>query len=124
MRQVVRAENDGDLTSFVDGLRRESWLLSYACVKFQVGLIERTAVTLRDRPAFSIAAFLDLDPAVVHSKPAPPPSSGLSFDGTSRAIEFTRSHMRRAHLLPMLLQIWPTRLTICHTQPEMGTSHA
>ena len=40
MQQVVRAVDDGDLTSFVDGLRREAWMLADACVKFQVGLIE------------------------------------------------------------------------------------
>jgi hypothetical protein len=34
MRQVVRAVNDGDLTSFVGGLRGEPWMLADACVKF------------------------------------------------------------------------------------------
>src|SRR5262249_9038136 len=34
-RQIERAMHDSDLTSFVDGLRRETWLLSDAYVKFQ-----------------------------------------------------------------------------------------
>src|SRR5262249_54153091 len=37
-QQVSRAMLDGDLTSFIDGLRREPWLLADAHVKFQVGL--------------------------------------------------------------------------------------
>src|SRR5262249_45117558 len=36
-QQVSRAVHDGDLTSFVDLLRREAWMLGDACVKFQVG---------------------------------------------------------------------------------------
>ncbi len=92
MRQVVRAENDGDLQTFVDGLRREAWMLADACVKFQVGLIERAV--LRDRPAF-ITALLDLDPAVLRSR-VPPPSQALEF-----AFTYAKSH-----LLPMLLRIW------------------
>ena len=47
-----RAMSDGDLASFIDRLRRESWLLSDASLKFQVGLIEGTATTLTDRAAF------------------------------------------------------------------------
>jgi hypothetical protein len=39
-QQVEGALRDGDLTSFVDGLQRESWLLSEAQVDFQVRLIE------------------------------------------------------------------------------------
>jgi len=57
MRQVVRALNDGDLTSFVGRLRGEPWILADACVTFQVGLIERAV--LRDREAF-ITALIDL----------------------------------------------------------------
>ena len=49
MQQVARALHDGDLTSFVDGLRREAWMLSDACVKFQVGLIEGTRGAERSR---------------------------------------------------------------------------
>jgi len=53
MRQVVHALNDGDLTSFVDGLRGEPWMLADACVKFQVGRIERAV--MHDREAFITA---------------------------------------------------------------------
>jgi hypothetical protein len=95
-QQVWRAMSDGDLTSFVDRLRRESWLLSDACVKFQVGLIEGTAASLKDRAAAFLKAFLDLDPAVLHS-PVPP---------FSRAFVHAFTYAQ-AHLLPMLLRIWP-----------------
>jgi Ankyrin repeat len=93
MQQVARAVNDNDLTSFVDGLRRERWMLSDAYVSFQAGLIGRAV--LNDRAAF-ITALLDLDPAVLHC-PVPPPS---------QAIEFAFTYAK-THLLPMLLRIWP-----------------
>jgi len=93
MRQVVRAENDGDLPSFVGGLQREAWMLGDACVKFQVGLIERAV--LRDRAAF-ITALLDLDPALLRSR-VPSPSQAIGF-------AFTYA---KTHLLPTLLRIWP-----------------
>ena len=94
-QQVVRAMHDGDLTSFVDRLRREPWMLSDACVKFQVRLIEETAAALNDRAAF-LKAFLDLDPALLHS-PVPPPSRALVH-------AFTYA---QTHLVPMLVRIWP-----------------
>ena len=94
MRQVVRAVHDGDVAAFVGGLRREAWMLSdAACVKFQVGLIERAV--LRDRPAF-ISALLDLNPALLRS-PVPAPSQAIE-------IAFTYA---KTHLLPTLLRIWP-----------------
>jgi hypothetical protein len=93
MRQVVRAVNEGDLTSFVEGLRREPWMLEDACVKFQAGLIERAV--LRDRPP-CITALLDLDPALLRT-PVPP---------ASQAIEFAFVYVK-THLLPLLLRIWP-----------------
>ena len=92
MRQVVRAVNDRDLTSFVGGLRGEPWMLADACVKFQVGLIERAV--LRDREAF-ITALLDLDPAVLRRREPPP----------SQAIEFAFTYAK-TRLLPTLLRIW------------------
>jgi len=92
MRQVVRAVNDGDLTSFVGGLRGEPWMLADASVKFQVGLIERAV--LRDREAF-ITALLDLDPAVLRRREPPP----------SQAIEFAFTYAK-TRLLPTLLRIW------------------
>ncbi|MBI4472603.1 MAG: ankyrin repeat domain-containing protein [Acidobacteria bacterium] len=93
IEQVGRALHDGDLTSFVSGLRREAWMLSDACVKFQVRLIE--VAVLNDRAAF-ITALLDLDPAVLRSRVPPP----------SQAIEFAFTYAK-THLLPMLLRIWP-----------------
>jgi ankyrin repeat protein len=92
MRQVVRAVNDGDLTSFVGGLRGEPWMLADACVRFQVGLIEQAV--LRDREAF-ITALLDLDPAVLRRREPPP----------SQAIEFVFTYAK-TRLLPALLRIW------------------
>ena len=94
-QHVERALHDGDLTSFVDGLRREAWLLSDAHVKFQVRLIEGTAAALNDRAPF-LQALLALDPAVLHC-PVPPPSRALVH-------AFTYAQTR---LLPMLLRIWP-----------------
>jgi hypothetical protein len=94
-QHISSAMHDGDLATFVDGLRREAWLLSEACVKFQVGLIERTAATLNDRAAF-LKALLDLDPAVLHC-PVPP---------ASRAFVHAFTYAQ-THLLPMLLRIWP-----------------
>jgi hypothetical protein len=93
MRQIVRAVHHGNLTSFVDGLRREAWLLSDAHLQFQVGLIERAV--LRDREAF-ITALLDLDPALLRRRVPPP----------SKAIEFAFTYAK-THLLPVLLRIWP-----------------
>ena len=93
MEQVMRAIHDGDLTAFVRGLRRESWLLGEACVAFQVGLIERA--TLRDRGEF-IAALLDLDPALLRRQPPP----------RSQALEFALTYAK-PHLIPILTRIWP-----------------
>jgi hypothetical protein len=93
MQQVGRALHDGALTSFVGGLQREAWMLSEACMKFQVRLIE--VAVLNDRAAF-ITALFDLAPAVLHSRVPPP----------SQAIEFAFTYAK-THLLPMLLRIWP-----------------
>jgi hypothetical protein len=103
-QHVMRAMDDGDLGSFVDLLRRDVWLLSDASVKFQVALIEGTAATLKDRAAF-LKSLLDLDPAVLQS-PVPPPSSGLTYDGTGRAFIHAFTYAQ-SHLLPMLVRIWP-----------------
>jgi hypothetical protein len=94
-QQIVQTMLDDDLASFVDALRRESWLLSGAYVKFQVRLIEGTAVAFNDRTPF-LKALLDLDPAVLHC-PVPPPSHAFVH-------AFTYAQTR---VLPMLLWIWP-----------------
>ena len=103
-QHVMRAMDDGDLPSFVGLLERDAWLLSDPFVKFQIALIERTAVTFKDRAPF-LKAFLDLDPAVLHS-PVPSASSGITYDGTCRAFIHAFTY-GQTHLLPMLLRIWP-----------------
>jgi hypothetical protein len=110
-QQVMRAMDEGDLPSFVGLLRRDAWLLSDASVKFQIALVEMTAVTLKDRAAF-LTAFLDLDPAVLHS-PVPPASSGITYDGTCRAFSHAFAY-GQTHLLPMLLRIWPMPDDLTH----------
>jgi hypothetical protein len=92
-QQVMQAIHNGDLTSFVDGLRREPWMLSDAYVSFQAGLIG--VAVLNDRGNF-ITALLNLDPALLHT-PVPP---------QSQAIEFAFTYVK-THLLPLLLRIWP-----------------
>jgi len=93
MERIGRALHDGDLNSFVDGLRRDAWTLSDATVTFQVRLIE--VATLNGRGEF-ITALLDLDPAILRRQPPPP----------SQAIEFAFTYVK-THLLPLLLRIWP-----------------
>ena len=100
-QHVVEAMRDGDLTSFVDLLRRERWLLSEACVEFQAGLIQTAVLgwtgtkSTRDYRPFLTALF-DLDPAILH-RPVAPPSAAIQF-------AFTYA---KTHLLPLLLRIWP-----------------
>ena len=101
MEQVMRAVQDGDLTAFVGGLSRESWLLGEASVGFQVGLVERA--TLRDRGEF-ISALLDLDPALQRQKPPP----------RSKAIEFACTYAK-LHLIPILTRVWPMPDDLPHT---------
>ncbi len=91
-QQILRALHEGDLTSFVDGLMREAWVLSDEQVAFQVRLIE--VAVLNDRGAF-ITALFDLDPALVHRRVPPP----------SQAIEFAFIYVK-THLLPLLMRIW------------------
>ena len=93
MEQVSRAVLDGDLTTFVNGLQREPWLLGDAYVWFQTGLIE--SATLNDRGEF-ITALLDRDPALLRCHPPP----------QSQAIEFAVTYAK-THLLPVLTRIWP-----------------
>jgi hypothetical protein len=99
-QQIDHAMRDGDLTSFVDGLRREPWLLSEAQVDFQVQLIGGAVggpydVATQPNATF-LNAILDLDPAVLHL-PVPPPSGAFVH-------AFTYAH---SHLVPILQQIWP-----------------
>jgi len=99
-RQVESALCDRDLTSFVDGLRREAWLLSETQVEFQVRLIEEAVVgpydVAKQPNADFLRAILDLDPAVLRL-PAPAPSRAFVH-------AFTYAH---SHLVPILRRIWP-----------------
>ncbi len=92
-QQVDHAMRDGDMTTFVDGLRREPSMLSEPSVKFQARLIE--VAVLNDR-AVLLNVLFDLDPAVLHTRVPP----------RSQAIEFAFTYVK-THLLPMLLRIWP-----------------
>jgi hypothetical protein len=99
-QQIEDAQRKGELTSFVDALRREAWLLSAAQVEFQVRLIEGAIggpydVATQPNAAF-LNAILDLDPAVLHV-PVPPPSRAFVH-------AFTYAH---SHLVPILQRIWP-----------------
>jgi ankyrin repeat protein len=93
MERIVRAIHDNDLTAFVSGLQRESWLLDESYVWFQKGLIETAA--LNGRKEF-IVALLDLDPAILRQQSSP----------ASQAIEFAATYAH-ADLIPILTRIWP-----------------
>ena len=92
MHQLPRAIDAGDLTTFVNGLQRDPWLLGDACLDFQAGLIQRA--TFRDREPF-IVALLDLDPALLRHQP--PGSSPIVHAMT----------YARTHLIPVLTRVWP-----------------
>jgi hypothetical protein len=93
IEQITRTIHEDDLTTFVDRLQRTPWLLGDDCVDLQVRLIE--LATLNDRGKF-IAAFLDLDPAILRHRPPP----------QSQAIEFAFVY-KNTHLVPLLTRIWP-----------------
>jgi hypothetical protein len=92
MDQISQAVHEGDLTTFVRNLQRESWLLDEAFMWFQANLIG--GATLSNREEF-IVALLDLDPAILRHQP-PPPSQAVEF-------AFTYAH---THLIPLLSRIW------------------
>lgn len=92
VRKVILALKEGDLEAFVDGLRRETWMLSDAWVQFQARLIE--VAVLNDRGAF-ITALYDLDPALLHSAPPASPVMDYVFDYV------------KTHLLPLVQRVWP-----------------
>ena len=84
---------DSDLPTFVELLRRESWLVDEAFVEFQAEIIARAA--LHGRGEF-ITALLDLNPAILQLQPPPP----------SQAIEFAFTYAN-THVIPILSRIWP-----------------
>ena len=93
LEEVSRAVLDADLTAFVTGIQRESWLLGEAWVDFQSEVIG--TATLNGRGAF-ITALLDLHPAILRRQPPPP----------SQAIEFALTYAH-TDLIPLLTRIWP-----------------
>ncbi len=93
IERITRTIHDDDPTAFVDRLQHAPWLLGENWVDFQARLIE--LASLNDRGKF-IAAFLDLDPAILRHRPPP----------QSQAIEFAFVY-RHTHLVPLLTRIWP-----------------
>src|SRR5258708_26170178 len=73
-QQISRALHEGDLTSFVGGLRREAWLLSDEQVEFQVWLIG--AAGLKHLWGFITSLFY-FDPPPLPRRL--PPSQALLF---------------------------------------------
>jgi hypothetical protein len=86
--------HDRNLDAFVGALRRESWLLGDDSVRFQGRLLEMLA--FQWRPEEFIAAFLDLDPAILRQRPPP----------ASRAIDWAFMY-ENTHVLPLLTRVWP-----------------
>jgi hypothetical protein len=105
MQQVGHALHEGDLTGFVQGLKRDAWLLDDAFVEFQNGLISTAAYVHFEKPRGGpspndrvefIRALLDLGPAIVRRQPPP----------RSQAIEYAITY-GNTHLVPILARIWP-----------------
>jgi len=94
MEQIRQAVHARDLTTFVRRIEQEPWLLGDAWVGSQRDLIEMLAFQ-RDPEDF-IAAFLELDPAILRRLPPP----------ASRAIDWAFMYAN-THLLPLLTRIWP-----------------
>ena len=93
IERISRTIHDDDLTAFVGQLQRVPWLLGDDHVDVQNQLIE--LASLNDRGGF-IAAFLDLDPAILRHRPPP----------QSQAIEFAFTY-KHTDLVPLLTRIWP-----------------
>jgi hypothetical protein len=89
LEQVSRSLKGDDVTVFVAALRREPWLLSDACIDFQIELMGC------GRAEF-IAALLDLDPALLRRRP-PPRSDNIEYALIDA----------KPHLVPLLTRIWP-----------------
>ena len=93
MDRVGRAATEGDVATFVGGLRQEPRLLGDAFVGFQDELIGAAAV---NGHAAILTALFDLDPAILRRQP-PPPSQAYEH-------AFTYGH---THLVPLLARVWP-----------------
>jgi len=95
MERITRTVHDRDLTAFVRGLRRESWLLGDAWVGFQAELIGMATLRSGNDLEELVAALLDLEPAILRHDPPPP----------SQAIENAFTYAT-THMLPLLTRIW------------------
>ncbi|HEY1307943.1 MAG TPA: ankyrin repeat domain-containing protein [Vicinamibacterales bacterium] len=97
MEQIWRALHDRDLTGFVGGLRRHSWLLGDDWVDFQHRLIGATTLANRWPDGKKLlTALFELDPAILRRKPPPP----------TQAIESAFTYAS-TDLLPLLTRVWP-----------------
>jgi hypothetical protein len=91
MNELEAAMHKSDLDEFSRWLQREPDLLSESNVGLLVGLVEHAAYN--DRGPF-IARLIEFNPALKVKRPS---SSALGF-----ALEYGN-----AHLIPLLIQIWP-----------------
>ena len=95
MDRVARTVQENDRSELVKLLRDDPSLLGDTFVRFQARLIE--LAILNDHPEL-IDQLFELDPALLHRKPAPP----------ARAIEFALEYAK-ARVIPQLLRIWAPR---------------
>ncbi|HET7884893.1 MAG TPA: hypothetical protein VFL62_01580, partial [Bradyrhizobium sp.] len=93
IERVIRAIHDDDPATFTSQLQHAPWLLGDNWIGVQNRLVELAAANDRGK---ILAAFLDLDPAILRHRPPPP----------SQAIEFAFTY-KRTHLVPLLTRIWP-----------------
>ena len=93
IERIIRTIHDDDLAAFVGQLQRAPWLLGDDWVAVQNRLIELACLNYGSK---FIAAFLDLDPAILRRRPPP----------QSQAIEFAFTY-KHTHLVPLLTRIWP-----------------
>ncbi|MBV9985429.1 ankyrin repeat domain-containing protein, partial [Bradyrhizobium sp.] len=93
IERIIRTIHDDDLAAFVGQLQRTPWLLGDDWVAVQNRLIELACLNYGSK---FIAAFLDLDPAILRRRPPP----------QSQAIEFAFTY-KHTHLVPLLTGIWP-----------------
>ena len=95
MHRVTRAVHETDTAEVVRWLQESPWLLGEPYLRFQVRLVE--LAILNNKPEL-IDRLFELDPALLHHRPAPP----------SRAIQFALEYAK-ARVVPKLLSVWPPR---------------
>jgi hypothetical protein len=101
IKQVMEAVHARDLTTFVERLQREPWLLGEDFVWFQDRVIGIAA--LNDGLEPFVSALLDLDPAILRRQP-PPPSQHIE-----QALSYATTR-----LIPLLTRIWPMPDDLVH----------